>query len=611
MHDSGLLAQAFVFLLSAVVAVPLAKRLGLGSVLGYLCAGAVIGPFGLAFIGQDVDGVMAFAEFGVVLMLFLIGLELDPSVLWRMRVPVLGLGGLQVVITSLLILLAGVTLGFPWQQSLALGMILAMSSTAIVLQSLSEKSQLKTAAGQSAFSVLLFQDMAVIPMLAILPLLALDGSLLEETAHTGLSGWKKTLLVLVVVAGIVVIGRWTSRHLFRIIAETRLRETFTATALLLVVGIALLMELVGLSPALGTFVAGVVLANSEYRHELEAEIEPFKGLLLALFFISVGASIDFALLAAKPVLILGLVLALMGGKMLVLVILGRLFGLHGQSNAIFTFALAQGGEFAFVLFTFATNNHILPPEMVQPLVLVVALSMVMTPLLMTANERWILPRLSGNKAQREHDAIDTGESRAIVVGFGRFGQIIGRLLRMNGFNITVLEHDATQVDTVRRFGHQVFFGDAVRLDLLEAAGIGAAELIVVAIDDHQRCLEIVELVRRHYPQIRILARARARRQAAELLRAGADHVERETFRSALALGREALRSLGYRAYQARRAAEIFRHRDELNVYELRDVLDDETAFFNRARQHAEDLEKIMQADTQRDTDGPEQSWDRD
>ena len=528
-----------------------------------------------------------------------------------MRVPVLGLGGLQVVITSLLILLAGVTLGFPWQQSLALGMILAMSSTAIVLQSLSEKSQLKTAAGQSAFSVLLFQDMAVIPMLAILPLLALDGSLLEETAHTGFSGWKKTLLVLVVVAGIVVIGRWTSRHLFRIIAETRLRETFTATALLLVVGIALLMELVGLSPALGTFVAGVVLANSEYRHELEAEIEPFKGLLLALFFISVGASIDFALLAAKPVLILGLVLALMGGKMLVLVILGRLFGLHGQSNAIFTFALAQGGEFAFVLFTFATNNHILPPEMVQPLVLVVALSMVMTPLLMTANERWILPRLSGNKAQREHDAIDTGESRAIVVGFGRFGQIIGRLLRMNGFNITVLEHDATQVDTVRRFGHQVFFGDAVRLDLLEAAGIGAAELIVVAIDDHQRCLEIVELVRRHYPQIRILARARARRQAAELLRAGADHVERETFRSALALGREALRSLGYRAYQARRAAEIFRHRDELNVYELRDVLDDETAFFNRARQHAEDLEKIMQADTQRDTDGPEQSWDRD
>ncbi len=611
MHDSGLLTQAFVFLLSAVVAVPLAKRAGLGSVLGYLCAGAVIGPFGFAFVGQNVDGVMAFAEFGVVLMLFLIGLELDPSVLWRMRVSVLGLGGLQVVLTSLLILAAGLALGLSWQESLALGMILSMSSTAIVLQSMSEKSQLKTAAGQSAFSVLLFQDMAVIPMLAILPLLAMDGSLVEAPAHSGLSGWKKTLLVLVVVAGIVVVGRLLSRWLFRIIAETRLRETFTATALVLVVGIALLMELVGLSPALGTFVAGVVLANSEYRHELESEIEPFKGLLLAVFFISVGASIDFALLAAKPLLIISLVLALMGGKMLVLAILGRVFGLHGQSNAMFTFALAQGGEFAFVLFTFATNNSILPPSLVEPLVLVVALSMVMTPLLMTANERWILPRLSGNKVRREHDVIDSGESRAIVVGFGRFGQIIGRLLRMNGFNITVLEHDATQVDTVRRFGHQVFFGDAGRLDLLESAGISRAELIVIAIDEHSRALQIVSLVRRHYPQIRILARARARRQAAELLRAGADHVERETFHSALALGREALCALGYRAYLARRAAEIFRHRDELNVYELRDVLDDETAFFNRARQHAEDLEKLMQEDMQLDTESREKSWGRD
>ena len=611
MHDSGLMQQAFVFLLSAVVAVPVAKRLGLGSVLGYLCAGAVIGPFALGLIGNDVEGVMAFAEFGVVMMLFLVGLELDPSLLWRMRVPILGLGGLQVVVTSVLILLVGVQLGFPWQQSLAVGMILAMSSTAIVLQTLNEKSLLKTEAGQSAFAVLLFQDIAVIPMLAILPLLALDSSLVAAASHTGLSGWQKTLLVLAVVASIVIVGRWVSRHLFRIIANTRMRETFTATALALVVGIALLMELVGLSPALGTFVAGVVLANSEYRHELEAEIEPFKGLLLALFFISVGASIDFALLAAKPWLVLELVLGLIIIKMLVLIVLARLFGLSAQSNGIFTFALAQGGEFAFVLFTFAGNNQILPATMIEPLVLVVALSMAATPLLIILNERLILPRLSGNSSKRPHDQIESEEARAIVVGFGRFGQIVGRLLRMNGFAITVLEHDATQVDTVRRFGHKVFYGDAARLDLLEAAGLADAELLVVAIDDHERCLQIVEVVRRHYPQLRIIARARGRRQAAEMLRAGADHVERETFNSALALGREALRSLGFRAYQAQRAAELFRHHDELNVRSLGEVLDDESAFINRARQHAVDLEQVLKNDQKVDAESGDQAWDRD
>lgn len=613
MHESAnLLTQAFVFLLSAVVAVPVAKKLGLGSVLGYLCAGAVIGPFTLGLIGHDVEGVMEFAEFGVVMMLFLVGLELDPSRLWRMRIPILGLGGAQVVVTSLALMLGGIVLGFPWQESLAVGMILAMSSTAIVLQTLSEKSLLKTEAGQASFSVLLFQDIAVIPMLAILPLLALDNSAVAAASHSGLSGWKKTLLVLAVVIGLVLVGRWISRHLFRIIAETRMRETFTATALLLVVGIALLMKLVGLSPALGTFVAGVVMANSEYRHELESEIEPFKGLLLALFFISVGASIDFAMFAAQPITIMGLVIALVLVKMLVLFVLGRIFGMRGQSNAIFIFALAQGGEFAFVLFTFASNNGILPDSIIDPLVLVVALTMAITPLLIQANERWILPRLSGNENQPlTHDDITSEEARAIVVGFGRFGQIVGRMLRMNGFNITVLEHDAAQVETVRRFGHQVFFGDAARLDLLEAAGIGDAELLVVAIDDHNRCRNIVELVRRHYPALRIISRAHGRREAAELLRAGADHVEREMFNSALATGREALKALGFRAYQAHRAAELFRHHDEVNIRELSDFLDDETAFFNRTRQHADDLTRVMQADLQVDVDELEQGWDRD
>ena len=612
MHNDSFMLQAFVFLLSAVIAVPLAKRVGLGSVMGYLCAGAVIGPFGLGLMGDDVESLMSFAEFGVVLMLFLIGLELDPAVLWRMRISVLGLGGLQVLVTSLLFFAAGLALGFSWQVSLATGSILSLSSTAIVLQTLEEKSLLKTESGQSSFSVLLFQDIAVIPLLAILPLLAIElPELANKTEH--IPGWETALKVILVVAAIVLVGRWVSRYLFRIIAETRLRETFTATALMLVVGIALLMNEVGLSPALGTFVAGVVLANSEYRHELESEIEPFKGLLLALFFISVGASIDFDFLLQHPWLISGLLAALIGGKMLVLVILGRLFGLSGKSNSVFTFSLAQGGEFAFVLFTFAENNRVLGTDITAPLTVVVALSMVATPLLMSINERWVQPRLSGNRVQKDNntaDTIDNHEARAIVVGFGRFGQIVGRLLRINGFNITILDHDAVQIDSVRRFGHKVFFGDASRPDLLVSAGIEDAELLVISIDDHNRSMDLVRLVKRHFPHVRILARARGRHQAVELLRAGVDHVERESFHSALRLGREALRSLGFRAYQARRSAELFRHYDELMLQEMVEAPDDEKTRLNLARQNSRDLQDLMQTDMQAEVENQEHNWDR-
>ncbi|MAS24468.1 MAG: potassium transporter [Oceanospirillaceae bacterium] len=610
MHNDSFMLQAFVFLLSAVIAVPLAKRIGLGSVMGYLCAGAVIGPFGLGLMGDDVESLMSFAEFGVVLMLFLIGLELDPSVLWRMRVSVLGLGGLQVVVTTLVFFLAGIALDFSWQVSLAVGSILSLSSTAIVLQTLEEKSLLKTEAGQSSFSVLLFQDIAVIPLLAILPLLAMDSPALANKADH-VPGWETALKVILVVAAIVFVGRLVSRYLFRIIAETRMRETFTATALMLVVGIALLMNTVGLSPALGTFVAGVVLANSEYRHELESEIEPFKGLLLALFFISVGASIDFEFLLAHPWLISGLLLALIFGKMLVLVILGWLFRLSGKSNSVFTFGLAQGGEFAFVLFSFAQDNRVLSSDITAPLTVVVALSMVATPLLMNINERWVLPKLSGNVGQPDvPDEIDTHDARAIVVGFGRFGQIVGRMLRISGFNITILDHDAVQIDTVRKFGHKVFFGDASRPDLLVSAGIEEAELLVIAIDDHNRAVDLVKLVKRHFPHIRVLARARGRHQAVDLIRAGADHVERETFYSALMLGRSALQALGFRAYQARRSAELFRHYDELMLQEMVESPDDEKTRLNIARQNGRDLQDLMQTDMLSEVENQEQNWDR-
>ncbi len=405
MQNEDLFFQAFIYLMAAVLSVPISNRLGLGSVLGYLIAGAIIGPFGLHFVGEEGEDVMHFAEFGVVMMLFLVGLELQPSLLWRLRLPILGLGGLQVVITTLVVSAIALLFKLPWQTALAVGMILAMSSTAIVLQTLKEKGLSRTEAGQSAFSVLLFQDIAVIPILAFLPLLAITTSAatslmpsqvvlvaVEQTADAGLPPWQQALLVMGVVGGIIVGGRFLMRPVFRLIAATRLREMFTAMSLLLVIGITLAMQQVGLSPALGTFVAGVVLADNEYRHELESDIEPFKGLLLGLFFISDGASINFNLLIQQPLLILGLVIALAIAKFSVLLALARFFKLELSQSLLFAFALAQGGEFAFVLFSFATQANVLPTAIAAPLIAVVALSMAITPLLMIVNDRFVQPR---------------------------------------------------------------------------------------------------------------------------------------------------------------------------------------------------------------------------
>jgi Kef-type K+ transport system membrane component KefB/voltage-gated potassium channel Kch len=480
-----------------------------------------------------------------------------------------------------------------------------MSSTAIVLQSLGERGLMKTPGGEASFAVLLFQDIAVIPILALMPLLALVPGA-GETTHTGvianLPGWQQALLVVAAVTAIVFAGRFVLRPFFRYIASTRLREMFTATALFIVVGIALLMQKLGLSPALGTFVAGVVLAESEYRVQLEADIEPFKGLLLGLFFISVGASIDFPLIAQQPGTIALILAGLLTLKFAVLLALGLVFRLRTAEAMLLAFALAQGGEFAFVLFSFATQNAVLPPEMANVLVASVALSMAAAPMLLTVEQKLVRPLFQKCEPERPPDEIDEHDNPVILAGFGRFGHIVGRLLRANGFGTTVLDHDADQVEMLGRFGMKSFYGDASRLDLLEAAGAKHAKLFVLAIDDEAKALEIIATVQREFPRLKILARATSRQHAYEILRLGVNQVYRETLGSALDLSIDALRELGMDERRARRVADIFREHDEASVREMAHLPDDDEEYVSIARKHIENLERALQSDLEIQSD---------
>ena len=593
--------DAFIYLLAAVISVPLAKRLGLGSVLGYLLAGVVIGPFGLRFVGTQGDDLMHVAEFGVVMMLFVIGLELRPSMLWQMRGPILGLGGAQVICTAALVAIITRALGLSWQVSITVGFIIAMSSTAIVLQLLNEKGIMRTSGGRASFSVLLFQDIAVIPILAVLPLLATFAPV--ETGHAvhsaieHLPAWQAALVVLAAVAAVILAGRFLLRPVFRYIAATELREMFTATALLLVVGIALLMQRVGLSPALGAFLAGVVLADSEYRHQLETDIEPFKGLLLGLFFIAVGAAIDFRLIAGQPATIAAMVAAILLLKFAVLFAVSRFSGLEPTQRYVFAFALAQGGEFAFVLSAFAVQNGVLTPDISNLLVASVALTMAAAPLLFTINDRLVQPRFASALPEREPDEIDERDNPVIVAGVGRFGHIVARLLRLNGFGTTVLDHDGEQVETLGRFGIKSYYGDATRLDLLRTAGAERARLFVIAIDQEEQALRIVDLVHEHFPKLRILARATSRQHAYELLRRGVHDVYRETFGSAIDLSVDALQALGIPQERAVRAAQIFREHDNASVREMAKIdADDMKSYASMARLHIANLETALAAD---------------
>lgn len=597
-----MLLHAFIYLLAAVVTVPLAKRFGLGSVLGYLLAGVVIGPHVFGLVGSQAGDVMHFAEFGVVMMLFLVGLELQPALLWRMRTQLLGLGGLQVAGTAAVITAIGCALGLELRVSLAAGLILAMSSTAIVLQTLQEKGKLKTPGGEAAFSVLLFQDIAVIPILAILPLLAMDRSNMAAASEgiAALPGWQQAIVIVAAVGGIVLAGRYVVNPLFRAIAKTQLRELFTAAALLLVIGVSLVMQKVGLSAALGTFVAGVVLANSEYRHELEADIEPFKGLLLGLFFISVGAGIDFALMKAQPGAIAGLVVALLLVKFLFLFGLSRVFKLATPEGMLFSFALAQGGEFAFVLLSFVVDHRVLTRAEAEPLVAAVAISMAVAPLLFVVNERWVQPRFARPRLPaRDADKIEAGDNPVIIAGFGRFGHVVGRLLRANGVGTTVLDLDAEQVEIVRRLGIKVFYGDATRLDLLQASGAARARAIVIAIDGEEKAVQLVELVQKHFPALKIFARAVGRVHAYEFQKRGVMTFYRETLGSSLDLGVDVLKELGMPEQEARSAALIFKQHDEQSVRDLARYWEDDEAYFKNARQHIEAFEQMFASDTQR------------
>jgi monovalent cation:proton antiporter-2 (CPA2) family protein len=609
-----LLTQAFVFLAAGVIAVPIASRLGLGSVLGYLIAGALIGPSALKLINET-EHVMHFAEFGVVMMLFLVGLELQPQVLWRMRKPILGLGGLQVIITTLAITGCAMALGLAWQTSMAIGLILALSSTAIALQILEEKRLMKSEAGKSSFAVLLFQDIAVIPIIALLPLLALSditSTKVDDHASSSiishLVAWQQALIVLAVIASIIFIGRYLIRHLFRFIAESGLREIFTAAALLLVIGIALLMNLVGLSPALGAFIAGVVLANNEYRHELEANIDPFKALLLGLFFISVGAGIDFSLIAEKPLIIMGLVLALILVKFVILWVLARVFGLLRGDKFWFIFALAQGGEFGFVLLSLSSESNVIPKDIVGILTAVIALSMVLTPILILLNEKYIQPLYDKDNNDSMEETMEHQHNPVIIAGFGRFGQIVGRLLIANQCSVTVLDHSASNIARVREYGFMLYYGDASRLDLLETAGAKEAKLLIIAIDSRKKTNEAVAMAKKHFPHLKVLARAYDVIHYHELRELGADHIEREVFQGSLSLGKKALQELGVPAYSAERKAALFAKHDEDTIHRLHEHRDDRKRFISESRIAQNEMMEIFKAENPEvETDSAEKS----
>ena len=611
MHLEELLLGAFIYLTAAVVSVPVATRLGLGSVLGYLIAGMLIGPSFLGLVGSEGQDVMHFAEFGVIVMLFLVGLELQPSKLWTLRKSIIGLGGLQVVGTAAALALAALAMGFDARAALTAGLVLAMSSTAIVLQSLNEKGQLKTSTGQSVFAVLLFQDIAVIPILALLPLLASQAAAAED--HTGFfagqPAWQQALFVFAAVAIIVLAGRYLMRPLFRLIAGTGLRELFVALALLLIVGITLLMQLAGLSPALGTFLAGVLLAESEYRHELEMDLDPFKGLLLAVFFIAVGAGIDFSLILSSPALILGCVVGFALIKLIVLQIIGRLFRMHSPQVSLFSFSLAQGGEFAFVLISFAAGLGLLATAQSSLLIAIVALSMALAPLLMIFDARVMQPRYERLGPSQEADTIDETGARAIIAGHGRFGMMIGRVLAARGIKATVLDHDAEQIDVLRRFGYKVFYGDASRLDLLEAAGAHEASILIIAIDDRDRALQIVDLARRHFPHLEIFARAFDRTHAYELLNAGVKRVYREVLDSSMTLAEDALAALGVHPYEAARAVRTFRAHDEFMLRKTAPLVGDWEQLIDVSRQGRLELERIIALDQEPQPQLPDRAWD--
>ena len=582
------LVNSFIYLTAAVIAVPLAKKLGLGSIIGYLAAGIAIGPWGLGLV-SNVEDILHFAEFGVVLMLFLVGLELDPRRLWSLRRPIFGWGSAQVLICALGIGTLALAFGVRWQMAVVVGLGLALSSTAIALQVMDERNLLRTSSGRAGFSILLFQDVAAIPILALLPLLAVVPEQNEAAALSNRS--LEAIKAVAAIAAIILGGRLLLRPVLRWIARSNTPEIFTAASLLLVVGTAGLMQFVGFSMALGAFLAGVLLAESEYRRELETDLEPFKGLLLGLFFIAVGMSIDFGVLMKSPGLMAAILCGFLVVKLAVIYALARAMGVPFQERPVFTLMLAQGGEFAFVVFQAAAGAHVFTPEVASLLIGAVALSMLLSPLLLLAVDRLLLPRYANCNVPVLDEISEPQTAPIIVAGFGRYGQIVGRLLLAQGIAATVLDHDAEMVEAARTFGYRVFFGDASRLDLLRTAGAQQARILVVAVDDVEQSLKIVDLAREHFPNLELVARARDVTHWNQLRDRGVTRVERELFESSLRSARTVLELLGQSPEEARRVAQRFRQHNLALFEELYPHYKDRAkmiAVVKRGRQQLED-----------------------
>lgn len=600
------LFYSLILLLAAVIVVPIAKRSGLGTVLGYIVAGVIIGPFGFGFI-TEAETLLHFSEFGVVMMLFLIGLELEPKVLWRLRKSLLGLGSSQVLITTTLITLTGMAFGISWPIALTIGMGLTLSSTAICLQIMGERALFPTKTGQSAFSVLLFQDLAIIPILAIIPLLATvtasDVKTMADVLRvvengSGGSLWEKSLKVVGLVTLLIAFGHYAVRHALHYIARTGVREIFTATALLLVVGVTFIMLSAGLTPAMGAFIAGVILADSEYKHEIENQIEPFKSLLLGLFFISVGMSINFEVFSHYIPTVVGATIGLVAGKLLVLFFLAKFMKFNVRDNLMFSILLAQGGEFAFVIFQFASNVKLLSMETTSILNVIVAISMMATPLLILFYDKVLTPWLDSRKTGlvspilpplNEHNPV-------IIFGYGRFGQIIGRLLQAKNIGATILDHDPTQIDFLRKFGWKVYYGEVLDMHLLEKAGIENAKMIIIGIDDFEKSVEATKRIKETYPHVKVLVRAYDRRNAQDFIKAGADFVERETFASALNVSEAVLRFMGYRAFTAKNLVRKFAAHDRKSLEEATHLSDNDKDWISFALESRQQLIDLFEKD---------------
>lgn len=609
------LLQLFIFLSASAIAVPVSKRLGLGSVLGYLMAGVIIGPFGLRLI-PDVESVMHFTEFGVVMMLFLVGLDLKPSLLFEMKVPILGMGGAQVLISSLLITLIGMIF-LPWQEALAVGLILSLSSTAIIVQTLKEKGLMDTPPGRNVFSILLFQDLAVIPMIAFLPLLAthqIDHSDSHSEAVlfdvSELAGYWQLLFIIGAIIFIFILGRYLARPIFRVIARTNIREIFVAAALVLIVGVSLLMTIVGLSPALGAFLAGVVLADNEYRHEIESDLEPFKGLLLGIFFISIGASLNFITIGEKIWIILGITFGLILLKFIVLKLIGYSFRMTSKEKPLLALSLAQGGEFAFVLFSTTLANGVLPETVTEPLIAAVAISMFLTPLLFILYER-IYEKIEAKSPEEEkrlHDT-DIPGRKVILAGYGQMGTDIGRFLLSAGIKPVILDHNSTNVDLLRKYGYEVYYGDITRLDLLEAAGAAEADLLIVSISNDESTKKLVELTKKHYPNLKTLLSTKEWDTLYELYSEGAHNVRRESFGTALRIGQDAMEMLGMDPYQAYRLMRIFRkHNDQMINFFRNANIESREEHMSEYRRQMDILESMMRYDLDFDEQEIDEAW---